>query len=43
MPASATAMIRHQMVSDVVAAKVLPEGALSLLCGGISDLRLRRT
>jgi hypothetical protein len=31
------------MVRDVVAAKVLPEGALSLLCGGISDLRLRRT
>jgi hypothetical protein len=36
-------MISHQMVRDVVAAKVLPEGALSLLCGGISDLRLRRT
>ena len=37
-PASATAMLSHQMVRDVVAAKVLPEGALSLLCGGIGDL-----
>ena len=27
-----------QMVRDVIAAKVLPEGALSLLCGGIGDL-----
>jgi 3,4-dehydroadipyl-CoA semialdehyde dehydrogenase len=37
-PASATAMLSHQMVRDVVAAKVMPEGALSLLCGGIGDL-----
>ncbi len=37
-PASATALLSHQMVRDVVAAKVLPEGALSLLCGGIGDL-----
>jgi 3,4-dehydroadipyl-CoA semialdehyde dehydrogenase len=37
-PASATAMLSHQMVRDVVAAKVVPEGALSLLCGGIGDL-----
>jgi len=37
-PASATAMLSHQMVRDVVAANVLPEGALSLLCGGIGDL-----
>ena len=26
------------MVRDVIAANVLPEGALSLLCGGIGDL-----
>ena len=31
-------MISHQMVRDVVAAKVVPEGALNLLCGGIGDL-----
>jgi 3,4-dehydroadipyl-CoA semialdehyde dehydrogenase len=37
-PASATCWLSHQMVRDVVAAKVLPEGALSLLCGGIGDL-----
>src|SRR5262249_22014994 len=30
-PASATAMLSHQMVRDVVAAKIVPEGALSLL------------
>src|SRR6516162_7551246 len=37
-PASVTAMLSHQMVRDVVAAKVLPEGALNLLCGGIGAL-----
>jgi 3,4-dehydroadipyl-CoA semialdehyde dehydrogenase len=37
-PASATCWLSHQMVRDVVAAKVLPEGAVSLLCGGIGDL-----
>jgi 3,4-dehydroadipyl-CoA semialdehyde dehydrogenase len=37
-PASATCWLSHQMVRDVVAANVLPEGALSLLCGGIGDL-----
>ena len=37
-PASATCWLSHQMVRDVIAAKVLPEGALSLLCGGIGDL-----
>ena len=37
-PATATAMLSYQMVRDVVAANVLPEGALSLLCGGIGDL-----
>ena len=37
-PASATCWLSHQMVRDVVAANVLPDGALSLLCGGIGDL-----
>jgi len=37
-PASATCLLSQQMVRDVIAAKVLPEGALSLLCGGIGDL-----
>src|SRR5262249_17478747 len=36
--ASATALLAHAMVKDVIAAKVLPEGALSLLCGGAGDL-----
>jgi 3,4-dehydroadipyl-CoA semialdehyde dehydrogenase len=37
-PASATAMLAHAMVRDVIAADILPEGALSLLCGGAGDL-----
>jgi len=37
-PASATALLAHAMVKDVIAAKVLPEGSLSLLCGGAGDL-----
>jgi 3,4-dehydroadipyl-CoA semialdehyde dehydrogenase len=37
-PASATALLSHAMVRDVAAAHVLPEGALSLLCGGAGDL-----
>jgi 3,4-dehydroadipyl-CoA semialdehyde dehydrogenase len=37
-PASATAMLAHAMVQDVIAAKALPEGALSLLVGGAGDL-----
>lgn len=37
-PASATCLLSHEMVRDVVAANVLPKGALSLLCGGIGDL-----
>jgi 3,4-dehydroadipyl-CoA semialdehyde dehydrogenase len=37
-PASATAMLAHEMVRDVVDAKVLPEGALSLVVGGAGDL-----
>src|SRR5262249_57816374 len=37
-PASATALLAHAMVKDVIAAKVLPDGALSLLCGGVGEL-----
>jgi len=37
-PASATCWLSHQMVRDVVAAKLLPDGALNLLCGGIGSL-----
>src|SRR5882672_1685116 len=37
-PASSTALLAHVMVKDVIAAKVLPEGALNLLCGGAGDL-----
>ena len=37
-PASATVLLAHAMVKDVIAAKVLPDGALSLLCGGAGDL-----
>ncbi|MGC2856097.1 3,4-dehydroadipyl-CoA semialdehyde dehydrogenase [Novispirillum sp. DQ9] len=33
-PATATAWLTHQMVEDVIAAGVLPDGALSLVCGG---------
>jgi 3,4-dehydroadipyl-CoA semialdehyde dehydrogenase len=37
-PASATALLAHAMVRDVVAAKVVPDGALSLLCGAAGKL-----
>jgi 3,4-dehydroadipyl-CoA semialdehyde dehydrogenase len=37
-PASSTALLAHAMVKDVIEAKVLPEGALSLLCGGAGTL-----
>src|SRR5262245_49538708 len=37
-PASATAWLTHRMVRDVIDANILPEGALSLLCGGAGDL-----
>jgi 3,4-dehydroadipyl-CoA semialdehyde dehydrogenase len=33
-PASATALLAHAMIRDVIAARVLPEGALALVCGG---------
>jgi 3,4-dehydroadipyl-CoA semialdehyde dehydrogenase len=37
-PASATALLAHAMVKDVIAANVLPEGALSLICGSAGGL-----
>lgn len=37
-PATATALLSHAMVRDVIDAEVLPPGALSLLCGGGHDL-----
>jgi 3,4-dehydroadipyl-CoA semialdehyde dehydrogenase len=37
-PASATCMLSQQMVKDVIDAKVPPDGALGLLCGGVGDL-----
>jgi len=37
-PATATCWLAQEMVKDVIAAKVLPDGAVSLLCGGGRDL-----
>ena len=37
-PATATAWLAHRMVADVVAAGVVPAGALSIVCGGSSGL-----
>ncbi len=37
-PASATALLAHEMVRDVIAARVLPDGALNLLVGSAGDL-----
>ena len=37
-PASATAWLTHEMVKDVIDAGVLPNGALSILCGEAGDL-----
>jgi 3,4-dehydroadipyl-CoA semialdehyde dehydrogenase len=37
-PATATALLSHAMVEDVIAAGVLPPGALSLVCGGAGAL-----
>ncbi|MDQ8031782.1 MAG: 3,4-dehydroadipyl-CoA semialdehyde dehydrogenase [Bordetella sp.] len=37
-PATATAWLAHEMVRDVIAAGVLPDGALSLVCGGSAGL-----
>ena len=37
-PASATALLAHAMVRDVIAAAVLPAGAFNLLCGSAGGL-----
>ncbi|MBV9497528.1 MAG: 3,4-dehydroadipyl-CoA semialdehyde dehydrogenase [Acidobacteria bacterium] len=37
-PAAATALLAWQMVKDVVDANLLPDGAFSLIAGGIGDL-----
>jgi 3,4-dehydroadipyl-CoA semialdehyde dehydrogenase len=37
-PATVTAWLAHRMVADVVAAGVVPEGALSIVCGGSAGL-----
>ena len=37
-PATATCLLSNQMVRDVIEAGVLPEGALSLICGSAGDL-----
>ncbi|MBT4007203.1 MAG: 3,4-dehydroadipyl-CoA semialdehyde dehydrogenase [Rhodospirillales bacterium] len=37
-PATATALLSYQMVKDVIDAGVLPEGALSLVCGSAREL-----
>jgi 3,4-dehydroadipyl-CoA semialdehyde dehydrogenase len=37
-PASATALLAHEMARDVIAAKVLPEGVLSIIVGSAGDL-----
>lgn len=37
-PATVTAWLTHRMVSDVIAAGVLPKGALSIVCGNSTGL-----
>ncbi|MQA66332.1 MAG: 3,4-dehydroadipyl-CoA semialdehyde dehydrogenase [Alphaproteobacteria bacterium] len=37
-PATATALLSERMVRDVIAANVLPEGALSIVCGAAREL-----
>ena len=37
-PATATAWLTHRMVEDVIKAGVLPDGALSIICGSAGDL-----
>lgn len=37
-PATSTAWLTQRMVRDVIAANVLPEGALSIVCGGSAGL-----
>lgn len=37
-PATSTALVAHRMVEILVEANVMPEGALSLVCGGAGDM-----
>lgn len=37
-PATSTALLAHDMVRDVIDAGILPDGALSLVAGGVGDL-----
>src|SRR3984957_4243120 len=37
-PATATAWLTQQMVEDVIHARILPEGAISVICGGSAGL-----
>ncbi len=37
-PATSTALLAHRFIEVIVDAKILPEGALSLLCGPAGDL-----
>lgn len=37
-PATSTAYLTEAVVREIIAAKILPEGALQLICGGTGDL-----
>jgi oxepin-CoA hydrolase/3-oxo-5,6-dehydrosuberyl-CoA semialdehyde dehydrogenase len=37
-PASATAYVAERMVHTIIESKILPEGALQLICGSVGDL-----
>lgn len=37
-PATSTALVAHRVTAAIVDARILPEGVLSLLCGGAGDL-----
>jgi len=37
-PASSTAWLTHEIVKDIISAKILPAGALSLICGSSAGL-----
>jgi oxepin-CoA hydrolase/3-oxo-5,6-dehydrosuberyl-CoA semialdehyde dehydrogenase len=37
-PASQTAYLTHRLVELIVESRILPEGALQLVCGGVGDL-----
>ena len=37
-PASATCYLAHDMVQDIIASGILPEGALQLICGSAHDI-----